>query len=197
MTRKHLKALTLLAVPLLLAAHPLPSLANPFGDFNAGNGLETSQNRPDTRPGGGPQDRHQQMMQDLGLSQDQMAKMKALHEQGKTQSQALHQQLKTKRQALMQYMQSPDANEAKARALHSDMDNIQRQLGEMRIKSWFQMRQIMTPEQVQKMQQMRQVRMQQREQGPGLRQDRQDKGHFQGRRGGGGFGGRGPEPDGF
>jgi len=151
MNRNRIKALMVLAIPAILATSQPGAWAEP-GQGSAMGG------QPGSRPS--PEARHQMMMQQMGLTSEQAEKMKALREQGKAQSQALQQQLKTKRQAMMQYMQSPDATEAQARRMHNELNDLQRQMGEQRIKSWFQMRTFLTPEQMQKMQQMRQQRMQ-------------------------------------
>lgn len=163
--RNPMQALAFLAIPAALLLLSVPAQADPFqgGDNGRSFGPSTQQGNGHFRSGnmdqaGGQmqgQDRQGQMMQQLGLSQQQSQKIKALMQQGRTQSQALHQQLKTKRQALMQYLQSPDANESKARSLNAEINDIQRQLSELRLKTWFGMRAQMTPEQIQKMNQMK------------------------------------------
>jgi Spy/CpxP family protein refolding chaperone len=55
----------------------------------------------------------------------------------------------------MQYLQSPNANESQARALNAEINDLQRQLSELRLKTWFGMRAQMTPEQIQKLNQMK------------------------------------------
>lgn len=149
MNRNRLKALAALAIPAAVLLAAPQGWAEPGGNMSGGPGKGQA---------GNMQARHQQMMQTLGMTPEQMERMKAIHEQGKGQSQALHQQLRTKRQALMQYMKSPDATEAQARSMNAELNAVQRQLGELRIKSWFQMRGILTPEQFQKMRQMRPAR---------------------------------------
>lgn len=97
-------------------------------------------------------DRHQQMMKELGLSPEQGQKVKSVMEQGRAQSKALREQLKAKRQAMMQYLQNPKATESGARSLNGDINDLQRQLSEIRLKTWFNLRAHLNPEQLQKLQ---------------------------------------------
>jgi Spy/CpxP family protein refolding chaperone len=154
-------ALVSLAIPAALLMLSVPAQADPFQ--SGGNGGQPVGAPPQAtghiqaegpdQPGGGSH--RPPLMQQLGLSQEQSQKLKALMQQGRTQSQALHQQLRTKRQALMQYLQSPDATESNARALNGEINDIQRQLSELRLKTWFGMRAQMTPEQLQKLDRMK------------------------------------------
>jgi Spy/CpxP family protein refolding chaperone len=161
--RNSMQALAVLAIPVALLMLSIPAQADPFqGGGNGGQNFgpppqatgRMQQGGPDGQ-GGMRQGHHSQLMQQLGLSQEQSQKIKAMMQQGRSQGQALHQQLKTKRQALMQYLQSPDATESKARALNGEINDIQRQLSELRLKTWFGMRAQLTPEQLQKLGQMK------------------------------------------
>jgi Spy/CpxP family protein refolding chaperone len=87
------------------------------------------------------------LLSKLNLSKEQSAKVKALVEQGKTESQALYQQVKEKREALMTYLKADDAIEAKALELNSEIQELKGHLGEMRLKTWFAIREQLTPEQ--------------------------------------------------
>ncbi len=159
--RNPFKATAFLAVPTALLLMAQPVFAESF--WGAGNGQDFGRSGDQNRiaqgqaPGNSQarQERQQQMIQQLGLSPDQAEKVKGIMQQGKAQSQALHQQLRTKRQAMMKYLQSPDANESQARSMNADINDLQRQLSEIRLKSWFAMRSQMTPEQLQKMSQMK------------------------------------------
>lgn len=160
--RNPFKATAFLAVPTALLLMAQPVFAESF--WGAGNGqdfgrFDGGQNRiaQGQAPGNSQtrQDRQQQMIQQLGLNPDQAEKVKGIMQQGKAQSQALHQQLRAKRQAMMKYLQSPEANESQARSMNADINDLQRQLSEIRLKSWFAMRAQMTPEQLQKMSQMK------------------------------------------
>ncbi len=107
-------------------------------------------------------DKHSQMEQALGLSPEQAQKVKAIMAHGKSQSEVLRRQLKTKREAMMRYVQSPSANEAGARSLNAEINELQRQLGEIRLKTWFSMRAELTPEQLEKLKALKAQRKSQR-----------------------------------
>lgn len=158
-----LKALAFLAVPTALLLMSAPVWAEPFqgeGERPPQHGAH-SMGKGHPQQVGGPRQqgqrpaRRSQMMEQLGLSAEQKQKVKALMEQGKGQSKSLNEQLKTKRQAMMQYLQSPNASEAKAKSMNNEINDIQRQLSELRLKTWFDMRSILTPEQLQKLNQMK------------------------------------------
>lgn len=159
--RNPRKAFAFLAVPAALLLMAQPSLAAPsFGGTPSLFELDCAQMNPmqvaQAEPGraGNPADREQRrqrMIKELSLSPEQAQKIKAIKEQGREQGRALNQQLRAKRQAMMQYLQSPNANEAQARTLNSDIHTLQKQISELRLKSWFAMRKVMTPEQLQKM----------------------------------------------
>jgi Spy/CpxP family protein refolding chaperone len=148
MTRNPKIWLAVLSVPLLLSVAPLRSLADPV---SAGGppGLNSAKE-------GGPQGRAQRIMQQVGLSPEQMQELKTLREQGRSQAQTLRQQLRAKQQELMRYIKSPGANEGQAMSLLGEINALQRQVGELRIKTWFRMRSHLTPEQMEKLQQMHQ-----------------------------------------
>jgi len=107
------------------------------------------------KKGGGPEARHEQMIQKLGLSAEQAEALRKVREQSRQESRALYQQLHQKRQALQQYLTAPDATQAEAQRLQQEINDLQGRLSELRIKGWFAMRQHLTPEQVRKMSEMR------------------------------------------
>ncbi|MCE3234672.1 MAG: Heavy-metal resistance [Vampirovibrio sp.] len=162
--RNPRKAFAFLAVPAALLLMAQPGWAAPDLNGNAGLfGMDCAQMNPmriaqaeSGKPGHASnpaerEQRRQRMIKELGLNPEQAQKMKAIKEQGRGQGRALNQQLHAKRQALMQYLQSPGANEAQARSMNNDINNLQKQISELRLKSWFAMRKVMTPEQLQKL----------------------------------------------
>jgi Spy/CpxP family protein refolding chaperone len=170
MNRQLLKAMTFLAVPMCLIAvspagftDPFPTGSGPSGftdHFESGSENMTpddwtvlSQNASGGFQGR-PGEHRQQAIKQMGLTPDQLQRVKDIQDQAKIQSQAIQAQLKAKRQALMSYMQSPDANEAQARVLLNDLHNLQKQVSELRLKTYFQMRAHLTPEQMQRFHQM-------------------------------------------
>lgn len=146
MNRNLLKAAIALMIPCAILLHPVAGLAEQsMGRFGEGSGMRG--------PGGegGPQ----MMLRQLGLSAEQNQKVRAIMEEGRSQSQALHQQLKSKRQAFMQYMHSSSASESRALSLMEEMNALQRQLSELRVRTWFKVRTNLTPEQLQRLSQMK------------------------------------------
>lgn len=134
-----------LAVPLALMLCPVAGAETPSGaGADARHGRLTAQSQGSANP-------RQQFATELGLSPEQSRKVDAIMAQGREQSRVLRQQLQAKRHTMMQYLQSSSANEAQARTLNSDMNDLQRQLGEVRLKTWFAMRSQLTPEQLDKL----------------------------------------------
>ncbi len=146
--RMPLQKLAVLALPLALLLNLLPGLATADPSSQGGR----MQNRTSHPSASASDERHQQMIKNLGLSPEQGQKVKSTMEQGRAQSQTLREQLKTKRKAMMQYLQTPNATEAGARNLNSEINDLQRRLSEVRLKTWFSMRSQLNPEQLQKLQ---------------------------------------------
>src|SRR5688572_17910234 len=107
MNRKSLKALSFLAIPAFILLSAQASFADPAFKPSEISGLLISQAQ---KSGGNRmgmhQERHDRMIQELGLNEEQARKMKTIQEAGKSQSKSLDEQLQAKRRELMQYMQS-------------------------------------------------------------------------------------------
>jgi Spy/CpxP family protein refolding chaperone len=144
--RTPFKKLAFWAVPLALMLCSTPEVALAY-ETDGVNGQLISES-PTTQS---PRDAHLQLEQELGLNPEQAKKVNATMQQGRGQSAALRQQLKAKREAMMRYVQSPGATEAGARNLNAEMNELQRQLGEIRLKTWFSMRSQLTPAQLEKL----------------------------------------------
>lgn len=146
--RMPLQKLAVLGLPLALLLNLLTvsTWADPSSHGGRGQG------QPNHSPSGSPDERHQHMIKELGLNPEQGQKVKSIMEQGRAQSQALREQLKAKRKSMMQYLQTPNATEAGARTLNSDINDLQRRLSEIRLKTWFSMRSQLNAEQLQKLQ---------------------------------------------
>jgi Spy/CpxP family protein refolding chaperone len=160
-----LQKLAILSLPLALLLNLLPGLASADPPNQASQG-----GRMQGRAAHAPSsfdERHQQMIKDLGLSPEQGQKVKSTMEQGRAQSQSLREQLRTKRKAMMQYLQSPNATEAGARNLNNEINDLQRRLSEIRLKTWFSMRSQLNPEQLQKLQAIKAKHWAQRSNGGG------------------------------
>lgn len=143
---RHFKILSALGSGVLVLALASPAVAQPRG----GGG----------RSSDGPRMRANQMMEDLGLSQDQEAKIKAIREAQRPKMQAnrsemkqVGQQLKDKRKELGSAMQS-DASESSLKSKFDEIQKLkkkafdQRQKTEaLRFDNSLEIRKILTPEQ--------------------------------------------------
>ncbi|MBY0450363.1 MAG: Spy/CpxP family protein refolding chaperone [Cyanobacteria bacterium] len=110
-------------------------------------------------------------LQKMGVSSEQLQQFKTMHEQNRQQAQALKEQIQQRRQEFMQYMHSPNADEGTALAKQQELGQLMNQMHEMRIRSVFQMKKLLTPEQFQKLMERKQQAasgLGQRFQGKGL-----------------------------
>ena len=107
--------------------------------------------------GGGDQMKHengawQEEEKSLGLTEEQRAKMKTLREAGKTQQEALRNDLKAKHEALRQELDAAKPNRGKAEAIVKDISALEEKIGLNRVDMVLKIREILTPEQYQKLQ---------------------------------------------
>jgi len=98
---------------------------------------------------------HQLIFSQLKLSPKQTEAIQAIGQEGRQKSEGLKTQLRTKRHALMQYLHTNNATLAPALALNNEVNQIQRQIGELRLKTFFAMRSQLTPEQLQQFQKLK------------------------------------------
>lgn len=151
-----------LAVPLVLMLCPLTGFAAAFDSAPVSSCGMLLAAAPHSGGGSGPSEspseRHQRYVEALGLSPEQSRKVQAIMSQGRAQGKALRAQLATKQQQMMRNLQSADANEAQARALNSEINDLQRQISEVRLKTWFAMRAELTPEQLVKLKEYKEKR---------------------------------------
>jgi Spy/CpxP family protein refolding chaperone len=94
--------------------------------------------------GGGPRG----FLQELSLTEDQKTKLKAIQQDGQSQSKAVREKTRGLYREMMTYMASPEAKEDKAMDMQRHIQGEQAKLGEIRMKSWFKIRSILTPEQI-------------------------------------------------
>jgi Spy/CpxP family protein refolding chaperone len=144
--RTLFKKLALWAVPLALMSCSTPEMAFAY-ETDGINGQLISKG-PSSKSSVGT---YLQMERELGLNPEQTQKFNSTMQQGRAQSLALRQQLKAKREAMMSYVQSSNATEAGARNLNADINKLQRQLGEVRLKTFFSIRSQLTPAQFEKL----------------------------------------------
>lgn len=149
--RIHRKTLLLdtfvLGLSLLSALSLLPAWSESPADGLEGPALNHGSERWADRS----EARHRGMLQKLGLSPEQSKRVDALLQRGREESQALRQQLHERRQTLMRYLKRPEATEAGARAQSAEIQSLQKRLSEMRLKTWFAIRSLLTPEQIRKL----------------------------------------------
>jgi Spy/CpxP family protein refolding chaperone len=104
-------------------------------------------------------------MQEMGFTQEQMDQIKAIQQKAHSQAQPLKQTLEQKRKEMMEYVSSPGATEAQALSKQREFAQLQNQLSELRIKTWFKMKDVMSPEQLQRYTQLHQRAQQFRSKG--------------------------------
>jgi Spy/CpxP family protein refolding chaperone len=95
------------------------------------------------------------LAQNLDLTPKQARELKEIRQRARQDAQALHTQIRAKHQALATYLTSPNATERGALALQKEINELQGRMGEIRIRTWFDMREKMTPEQIQKFAELR------------------------------------------
>lgn len=94
----------------------------------------------------------------LNLSAEQLTAIAAIQEEGRTEASRLKAELRAKRHAMMAYVSSTSADQAKAMEHLQDVEAIRTQLSALRLQTWFKIRDVLTPEQLQRMQILREKR---------------------------------------
>jgi len=146
-----LKVLALLVAPsLLILASPSLAEAGP-AHKSTSQALSSSEHRAKGSSACA--------LQQLNLNKDQQQKVEKIIAEGHRQGLVLKGQLRAKRRALMQYLQTPDANQTQALSMNVEINALQRQLGELRLKTFFSMRAQLSPEQIQKLQHLQKSRL--------------------------------------
>ena len=103
--------------------------------------------------------RRQKMMDELGLSADQKTKINTVRQHRRNKVRPMMEQLKAKRRSLQAYLQSPNATPGEARARQQELSRLEAQLQDQRLQTWFEIRQVLSAEQLQQIQAKRQQRM--------------------------------------
>lgn len=106
------------------------------------------------------EERH--ILDQLNLSSEQRHKIDAIKQKAKTEAKGYHEQLRNNRKDFETYLFSPNANEATANAKVDQFSNLMSRMGKLRVKTLFQMRSVMTPEQFQKFGKLHQARVEER-----------------------------------
>jgi len=97
------------------------------------------------------------LMQELNLTQEQMQRLDALHQQSKKQMEQPRQALRQAKQDLANLMAS-NADENAIRAKHNQLQQLQQQMANVRFQNMLEMRKVLTPEQRQRFAQLMQQR---------------------------------------
>lgn len=103
--------------------------------------------------------RQSQQQKNLEMTQEQVAKLKAIRKASKARATTLTKALSIKRKRLMAYVAIPKADEATALKLSREVSQVEAKIHALRVKTWFRMRDVMTPEQVEQFTRMRRAKL--------------------------------------
>jgi Spy/CpxP family protein refolding chaperone len=93
--------------------------------------------------------------QELGLTPEQEAQLKATREKGHTQKEALQQQIKSKYGELQAELQKPDYSADKVKQIHSELKALKDQKEDIQLEGILEVRKVLSPEQYTKFQEMK------------------------------------------
>jgi len=95
------------------------------------------------------------MFDKLNLTAEQREKIKTLRQQGQERTKAQREQLVTKRKELHELVRSAGSTREQAIAKQREVNALQDQLSEVRLSTWFEMRAVLTPEQVKQLSELK------------------------------------------
>lgn len=95
------------------------------------------------------------MFQRLNLTDEQREAIKTLRKESQARTKAQREQLMTKRRELHQMVRSSSATKEQAIAKQREVNVLQNQLAEARMAAWFDMRAVLTPEQLKQFEQLK------------------------------------------
>lgn len=122
-----------LALALLAAPAAMPAMADPGGRGAHPGKAEHHMNR---------------MFGQLNLTADQKSRMQAIRAKNRDANKAAHASLGKKWQELSALMRSASSTRDQALSKQREINALQAQLAESRVSTWFEMRAILTPEQL-------------------------------------------------
>lgn len=97
--------------------------------------------------GDGPRgDRAERLIENLDLTDDQAAQLRAIREGNREEMQALHENLRNEREAMHDLM-AGIASEAELRAQHDAVQSLHREVADQRFENMLAVRNLLTPEQ--------------------------------------------------
>ncbi|MBN1794040.1 MAG: Spy/CpxP family protein refolding chaperone [Candidatus Omnitrophica bacterium] len=113
--------------------------------------------------------RHQKIMEELGLSPEQQVLIKEQHEALRGKQKEMRQAIQEKRKALRELLGSPEVNPAAANNLIDEITTLMNQQMRDRVDAILSMKDILTDEQFQKLQELHKERKEhwKRHNGPG------------------------------
>ena len=91
--------------------------------------------------------RLQKIFDELGVSDEQRAQLKANKEKNREAMKAVHEQKKSLREELNQELMKPELDMAKVKEIHEKMKALDAQVSDNRLDSILEVRKILTPEQ--------------------------------------------------
>ncbi len=145
MDRKWIKTIAIITACGWVFSGPI-AYAESAGDQDAG-----SKGKYEQRKGEG-------FFKDLNLTAEQKEKLKTYRESQKEKNQAVREQLKTKMQALHEAMTQPEVDQAKINGLVAEINTLKGQLFAQHVEGLLGMKEVLTQEQFNKLQERRQER---------------------------------------
>jgi Spy/CpxP family protein refolding chaperone len=98
------------------------------------------------------------MHHELGLSDDQREALKSHKEEHREDMKALREQLSVKREALREEMQKDDFDAGRVRMINDEIKRLTNEMADHRLEGILEVREILTPEQYSRFQEMKESR---------------------------------------
>lgn len=139
MSKKQVLGLLMAGAMSLSALSATPALAQPDGPRGHATHAKAGKHGPHAM---------EKMFERLNLTAEQRDKIKTLRKQGHEKMKAQREQLSTKRKELHQLVRSSSSTREQTIAKQREVNVLQDQLAEARLNTWFDMRAVLTPEQL-------------------------------------------------
>jgi len=97
------------------------------------------------------EERKEQFAEELGLTQQQKEAMEAQKEASRAERRELYSEMKASRRALADELKKPETDRAAIDRIAADIKNVQGRITDHRIESFLATKEILTPEQFEKM----------------------------------------------
>ena len=174
---KQISVAILSTLVVLFLWNSQSSFAQPFEDDDLGppQGQQMGMNRGsggEMRHKGGPEGM-KNFMKELNLTEEQKATLKAKREAAKTEIDAIRAQMKPEMEKMMDLMHSPNSTKQQVYAQIDKVGSLKTQMHKIRAGNLIELKEILTPEQKTKLQEIvakKKEQMKQRgENGPGQR----------------------------